>query len=834
MSRMKGDLANQHAAAEATGAPVGVGAATERDCGPLADGQAHRRILIVDDNQAIHADFRKILGPRENDERLHDLEAALFGQERDAGAEHYELESALQGQEAVEMVRAALAQGRPFALAFVDMRMPPGWDGLETIERLWQIDPDLQIVICSAYSDHSRQQIVARTGRSHRLVILKKPFDNAEIAQLACAMTEKWRTSRQAGLKMSQLETEVARRTAEIAHANQQLTMQVAQLQQMKKALETSEERYALSARGANDGLWDWDLISNQVYYSARMAEIAGLREDEIGDTPEFWFSRVHPNDLPSVREAVARHLQGATAHLESEHRLRLPGGQYRWVLCRGVAVRDASGKPWRVAGSLADVTRRKETEDQLRRGAYYDKLTGLPNRALLRECMGRAMQDVHSDPQRRFAVIFLDFDRFKVINDSLGHMAGDQLLVEIAQRLTCALQEGPPQSQPHSHVRSLAAGEPAAPPAPARPGRPHTLARLGGDEFVILLEGVRSEQDAVDIAQVVHRAVEQPFAVHNQDVHVTASIGIALGCAECASPEDLLRDADTAMYHAKAAGRARHVVFDRSMRDAAVTRLRLENDLRSAIRRGEITLEYQPIFSLRSSEVIAVEALARWRHPEHGAVAPDRFVAIAEETGLIVALGQHVLRTACRDLRLLHERHGRRNLRVNVNLSSRQFAHISLVGEVQEIMRAAAIAPGSLALELTETVVMDDFEAAIATIQRLRELNVDIYLDDFGTGYSSLSCLKSLPLTGLKLDRSFVAQISAGVVNPAIIHAIVTLGGHLRLQVVAEGIETSEQLASVIALECDSAQGFMLGRPMPFDRLTEWLAKAAQRAVAA
>jgi diguanylate cyclase (GGDEF)-like protein/PAS domain S-box-containing protein len=768
----------------------------------------HRRILIVDDNQAIHADFRKILVSK-TDDALKDLEAAVFGPADTVAVELYELESAFQGQEALARVREAVAAQRPFALAFVDMRMPPGWDGLETIEQLWRADPDLQVVICSAYSDHSREQIVARTGRSHRLVILKKPFDNAEIAQLACAMTEKWRASRIATLKMSDLENEVAHRTADIASANQQLVTKMQKLQEMKKALEVSEERYALAARGANDGLWDWDLTTGHVHYSARWKAIAGLPETQPGDTIEFWLSRVHPNDISNVRNLIDDHLRGESEYFDSEHRLCLANGRELWVLCRGATVRDANGKSCRLAGSLTDISRRKDTEDQLRRGAYYDRLTGLPNHTLLAECMQRAHCAFVNDASQRCALLFLDLDRFKVVNDSLGHLSGDQLLVEVASRLSHAMQR-------------------------AWGGRGFTLARLGGDEFVILMEGVDSEHDALVVTEAVHRALEQPVSIHGHSMQTTASIGIALCGPEHATAAELLRDADTAMYYAKSAGRARHSIFDRSMRDAAISRLRLETDLREAIPRGDICLHYQPIMCLRSRRVVAIEALARWPHAELGMISPERFISIAEETGLILPLGEHVMRTACHDLRMLRKHYKHGQLCVNVNLSSNQFSDISLVGTIQGIIKEAKIDASALTLEITESTVMDNFEAATATISCLRDLGIAIYLDDFGTGYSSLSCLRSLPLTGLKLDRSFVALISQGVANPAIIHAIVTLAGHLRLKVVAEGIELPEQIAGVIALECDYAQGYLLGKPMPLPALIDWLPDAMTRAIAA
>ncbi|HZW11172.1 MAG TPA: EAL domain-containing protein [Phycisphaerales bacterium] len=778
----------------------------------MTTGLPHRRVLIVDDNREIHADFRKILVPRAASDALDSLEATILGGAAPARpTESYEIESAYQGREAAEKVAGALASGRPFALAFIDMRMPPGWDGLETIERVWAIDPDLQVVICSAYSEHSRTDIVARTGRNHRLVILKKPFDTAEIEQLAFAMTEKWLASKQAALKMGELEELVRVRTSEIADANGRLHAKVSELEETRRALEVSERRYALAAKGANDGLWDWDIPADRVHYSARWCSIVGLGGEPMEAPPALWLDRVHPDDAPAVGAALREHLSGSSPLLEIEHRVRARDGGYRWVLCRGLAVRDHGGAAVRMAGSLSDISRRKETEDQLRQGAYFDRLTGLPNRALFRECLEQAIAESAGAGGGRLAVLFLDFDRFKVVNDSLGHLAGDQLLVEIAARLSACL-------------------------ASLRPGVQHsTLARLGGDEFVVLLRGPDAQAQAVRAADAIHGSFEAPMRIDAAEVHGAVSIGIAVDAGAYTTPDEMLRDADTAMYDAKARGGAGHSVFDGAMREAAVARLRLEAELRRAVQQGEITVAYQPIVDLQTSAVAGAEALARWDCPGAGPVSPERFIAIAEETGLVLQLGEQVLRTVCRDLRRLRAASPAwAGLRVNVNLSRRQFAQPLLVERVAEILREFDVPGEAIALEVTETIVMHDLEAAAATIRRLRALGIEVYMDDFGTGHSSLGCLKSLPLSGLKLDRSFVAHLTPGIATSAIIHAIVTLASNLNLRVVAEGIESRDQLAGMLALECDTAQGFFFGKPMSFEALTAWLASQTARRAAA
>ena len=786
----------------------------------------NRRILIVDDNEAIHEDLRKLLSPSDDgaESSLAALEARLFGggAAGTPGRDRYELSSAHQGRDGAEMVHRAAAEGRPFAVAFVDMRMPPGWDGLETIEHLWRHDPDLQVVICTAYSDHSWQDIVNRLGTSHQLLILKKPFDNAEVCQLAAALTEKWWQTRLAGLKRAELERTVEERTAELRRSNDDLLASVRALEASEQALRRSEERYELSARGTNGGLFDWDLLHNRVYYSPRWRQMLGLDDPDTGSEagPEEWLSRIHMHDGHAFRTRLDAHLRGETPHLEHEHRLRRSDGTYLWVACRGLAVRTDDGRPFRMAGSITDVTSRKEAEEELRRGAFYDRLTGLPNRALLKESLQRAI----SEPGRgTFAVLYLDLDRFKIVNDSLGHRAGDQLLINVAERLTTCVA-----------ANALDRGG----------GRKHIVARLGGDEFVVLLEGIEGPDEAARVVARIQESFAAPFCVAgSHDVHCTASIGIAMareGYTGADGVDAALRDADTAMYHAKEKGKARHALFDATMHERAVSRLRLEADLRRALegvggRDCELLLFYQPIIDLDTGRVAGLEALCRWRHPERGLIGPGEFVPVAEESGLIVPLGNWVLGEACRQVKAW-ERAGAAvdGLTLSVNLSARQFVLAGLVEEVTRTLRTAGMDPRRLNLEITESAVMDDLDTSIIVLQRLRKLGVSVAMDDFGTGYSSLSCLKRLPINSLKIDRSFVGQMGFVRENSAIIHAIVTLARNLKMKVVAEGVETQDQLATFLTLDCDMVQGFYFSPPMTAEQVPAWLDARAARRMAA
>lgn len=740
--------------------------------------QPARRILVVDDNPAIHEDFRKVLVRSDDASGLRALEIAMFGASELTPTSDlaYEIVSAHQGADALKLVEAAVLEHRPFLLAFVDMRMPPGLDGLETIERMWRIDPRVQVVICTAYSDHPRDEITRRLGLTHQLLTLKKPFDQAEVEQLASALTEKWLRTRDAELQTAELERLVEERTA---------------------ALRLSEERFALAARGSNDGLWDWDVRSGSMHLSDRWWEIAADAPSSDA-TMETWRERVHACDLPEFDLAVHDHLEGVTNLIEHEHRLRGADGGYRWVLCRGVAVRGDNGAT-RVAGSMSDISRQKATEEELRRGAYYDRLTGLPNRSLVITSVERVRAAGESH-----AVLFLDFDRFKHVNDSLGHAAGDQLLVDIARRLTSTVRR----------ACADAAGD-----------APYTVARMGGDEFVVLLERCDQTAHAERVALALLEAFGKPFRVQGAEVFSTASIGVAFARGAQGAPDEALRNADTAMYAAKSGGRSRHAVYDTSMNEGAALKLTLERDLRRAIESGELFVEYQPILSAETSRVMALEALLRWTHPRLGLVSPERFIPIAEETGQIVEIGAWVIRTVCDQIaRWRSEYDGLRDVPVSINLSHRQLVHPGLADLLLESLDARELPPGALLVEVTESVMMDDLESSVAVLNRLRRAGIDAYMDDFGTGHSSLSCLKQLPLAGMKLDRSFVVQAERTPDMPAIIHAVVTLARNLRLRVVAEGVENREQLASVLALDCDLVQGFLFARAMRGESVPEWV----------
>ncbi|MEJ7813387.1 MAG: EAL domain-containing protein [Gemmatimonadaceae bacterium] len=574
------------------------------------------------------------------------------------------------------------------------------------------------------------------------------------------------------------------RRSAE-ARARE-LTAMSDDLRRSEEALRESEERYMLAARGANDGLWDWDLRSGLVYFSTRWKSMLGYDEAAVGTEPDEWLGRVHPNDAQRVRAELDAHLAGRTPHFESEHRVLHGDGEYRWMLTRALVVRDESGRANRIAGSQTDITDRKIATQRILDNAVHDALTGLPNRALFTDIVFRAISRAQRQPNYRFAVLFLDFDRFKVINDSLGHMVGDQLLVAIARRLECCIRTS------------------------------DSLSRLGGDEFTVFVDDLKDVSDATHLADRILKEMAVSFTLSGHEVFTSVSIGIAISTSGYSQPEEVLRDADLAMYRAKANGKGRYQVFDSAMHARAMLLMQMETDLRRAIEREEFVLHYQPIMSLSLGRIAGFEALIRWHHPERGLFSPDTFIPLAEETGLMLPIGQWVLREACRQARAwqLHSP-AHADLSISVNVSARQFVQPTLVQEIRAILADTGLAPEHLKLEITESVLMDNAEAAILTLRQLRALGVQLHLDDFGTGYSSLSYLHRFPIDALKIDQSFVRKMGDDQECLEIVRTIMTLARNLRIGVIAEGVETSEQRAQLWALECEFLQGYLFSKPV-------------------
>ncbi|GAC1499780.1 MAG: hypothetical protein NVS2B14_13000 [Chamaesiphon sp.] len=484
----------------------------------------------------------------------------------------------------------------------------------------------------------------------------------------------------------------------------------------------------------------------------------------------------------------ISAHLEGMTSHLESEYRMLHKDGTYHWFLSRGIADKDTNGNVYCMAGSQSDITNRKLAEAELFHNAFHDALTGLSNRALFMDRLKHTLEFAKRRSDYMFAVLFLDLDRFKVINDSLGHQSGDELLIALVKRLMNCVRSG------------------------------DTIARLGGDEFTILLEDIKTINEAKEVADQIQVQLQLPFKLSNQEVFTSVSIGIASSQQGYKEPEEIIRDADIAMYHAKALGKARYAVFDSTMHERAVNILRLENDLRRAISASEFQVFYQPIVELSSGKMTGFEALIRWEHPERGWISPVEFIPVAEETGVIVPIGYWVLREACRQVTLWHQNfQNSPPLTVSVNLSGRQFKEPDLLEKIKKILCETALEPSSLKLEITESVIVENGKAASVILMQLRNLGVQIYIDDFGTGYSSLSYLHQLPFDALKIDRSFISRMCIDSESSEIVKTIINLAHNLGVYVVAEGVETAEQQLRLTEMDESNGhgQGYYFSPPL-------------------
>jgi len=616
-----------------------------------------RRVLVVDDNPAIHEDFRKILGGNaDGNTELLAAERLLLGEAAAPVARPaFEIDTALQGQEGVARVKKALEEERPYAMAFIDMRMPPGWDGLETILRLWELDPHVQVVICSAHSDYDWTEVVACLDHSDKLLVIKKPFEPIEVLQCANALTRKWDNERTLRRQVEHLERVVEARTEGLEAANRQL-----------------------------------------------------------------------------------RHI------------------------------------------------------------ASHDALTGLPNRVLLDDRLSQAVAHAQSDGHS-FAVALFDLDRFKVVNDSLGHRAGDQLIKEVAHRLA-------------GIARST-----------------DTVGRLGGDEFLFIMDRLAKREDAELIARRAVKALQAPIRLDGVDLHTSASIGIAMFPADGRNAETLIANADAAMYCAKQRGRNNIQLYAAGMNSATQERVKLESELHQALSLKQFELHYQPKVDTKTGLIHGAEALVRWRHPQRGVVPPGEFIPLAESCGLIDSIGEWVVRESCRQARAW-QLEGLQPLRVAVNLSAFQFRHGNLLQMIREALQAAQLEPRFLEVEITESALMSDPEDSVTILEQLSRMGVVVSVDDFGTGYSSMSYLRRFPIDKLKIDRGFIAELISRADDASIVRAIVSLAHSLRLKVVAEGVETREQLDLLKSLGCDQYQGFCFSPAVPAPQFATLLRESKQK----
>ena len=607
--------------------------------------RTNRRILIIDDTPSIHEDFRKILGPDSEDEQtLAGTEEALFGTQQPARLT-FQLDSAYQGQEALELVQRAQAEGRPYAMAFTDMRMPPGWDGLETIEQLWKIDPHLQIALCTAYSDYSWEDMAERLEFGDQLLVLKKPFDSLEIRQMASALTWKWQMTQDAETKVQSLEQTIEARVHEL---------------------------------------------------------------------------------------------------LKVSHLLQ------------------------------------------------YDVLTELPNSTLLGDRLNQSLA-LSRRHDKQLAVMFLGLDRFKRINNALGHPAGDEMLKRVGQNLVSTVRES------------------------------DSVFRYGADEFVVILADIRHPQQTKGIAEKLLNAIGTTQHIAGHDLSVTASLGISIYPDDGFDAIALIKKAETAMRHVKESGPNDFRFFIEEMNQRARDQQTIESGIRLALERDEFVLHYQPKLDLGTGEVVGAEALIRWQKPGHGWVYPTDFIGVAEDSGLIVPLSKWVLAQACRQA-CSWQAAGLPRLCMSVNVSAIDFRQRGFVEGIEQVLKQTGLDPSLLELEITEGVLMQNVDATVTALNRIKAMGVRLAIDDFGTGYSSLSYLRRFPIDVLKIDQSFIRGLSRDINDAALVSAIISLGKSLKLTIIAEGVETLEQLDFLKAHQCEEGQGYYFSKAVAPDDFVHYL----------
>ncbi|MDD2029731.1 EAL domain-containing protein [Pseudomonas sp. N-137] len=612
---------------------------------------ANRRILVVDDTPAIHQDFRKILSPGAgSDDSLDDTESLLFGTPQVSRLQ-FQIDSAYQGEEALELVKRAQAEGQPYALVFADMRMPPGWDGLQTIERLWEADPRLQIALCTAFSDYSWETMSERIEFDDQLLILKKPFDTLEIRQMASAMTWKWQLAQDAARKMRSLERTIEERVQEL---------------------------------------------------------------------------------------------------LKVSHLLQ------------------------------------------------YDVLTELPNSMLLGDRLTQAMAQCRRH-DRQLAVMFIGMDRFKRINNALGHPVGDEMLKRVARALATVVRES------------------------------DSVFRYGSDEFVVILGDITDSQQTKGVADKLLTAISTPHPIDGHDLTVTASLGISMYPADGFDAVALIKKAETAMRNVKETGPNDYRFFTEDMNRRARQQQTIESGLRLALQRKEFVLHYQPKIDLRSGKVVGAEALVRWNRPDIGLVYPSDFIPVAEDSGLIVPLSQWVLQEACQQA-CRWQADGMRPLYLSVNVSTIDFRQRGFVEGIARTLKETGLDPTQLELEITESVLMQNVDTTVAILKAVKRLGIRLAIDDFGTGYSSLSYLQKFPVDVLKIDQSFVGDLSIDSNDAKLVSTIISLGKSLNLHIIAEGVETLEQLEFLKAHQCEEAQGYYFSKAVEPQAFALWMSEWEQR----
>ncbi|HCF29324.1 MAG TPA: response regulator receiver protein [Cyanobacteria bacterium UBA11049] len=690
----------------------------------------------------------------------------------------YEVRCAKNGAMALRGARTA-----PPDLILLDVKMPD-MNGYEVCQQL-KASPatqDIPVIFMSALDDVLDKVKAFEVGGVDYII---KPFQIEEVLARIKSQLALQAAKAEICLLNAELEQRVQQRTAQLATANQLLQREIAERKQTEQWLQESETRLESILDALEEVVRSACAKKFKLLYLNPAAQkVYGRPVWEFFEQPNLWLEVIHPDDRERVEQATQVLLQQGRMNLE--YRILRSDGEVRWLSDRSYAIYDIDGVATRFDSIIYDITERKRTEQQLIHDALHDVLTGLPNRTFFMERLEQVLKQAQWEPDYLFAVLFIDLDRFKIINDSLGHTVGDQLLITFAKLMQRCLR------------------------------RTDTIARLGGDEFTILLENIEHINEAISIAERIHAELMSPLQIENHTIFTSASIGIVLGATGCDRPAELLRNADIAMYCAKEAGKARYAIFDQEMYARTLELLHLESDLRKAIERQEFLLHYQPIVSLVTGKLVGFEALIRWQHPERGLVSPTEFISIAEDIGLIVPIGEWVMHQACQQMREWQQKFpGAANLKISVNLASQQIKEAKLIERIDRVMAETGLDGSFLKLEITESMLLNNTEATINMLSQIRDRKIQLSIDDFGKGYSSLSYLHRFPINTLKIDGYFISQMNSDPENFEIVRTINTLAHNLGLDVTAECVGTATEFLQLKALGCEFGQGYFFSKPL-------------------